>query len=113
MKLIYIISKVQVCLLALLISVGSVSSLHAQCNVSTSLDAERMITKYLKNGENKVAVRVVGSLKNTFGPFYLKENRSIYGPFAWDKAPKHQPNYEKYFLKDYGLFEPFELLRSE
>lgn len=70
------------------------------------------ITELLSEGENEITVRVVGSLKNTFGEFYREEKSWIYGPHGWNNAPQHQPGFEQYFLNDYGLFEPFELLRS-
>lgn len=70
------------------------------------------ITEFLAEGENEITVRVVGSLKNTFGHFYEKNQKWIYGPGDWNKAPKHQPTYDQYFQKDYGLFEPFELLTA-
>jgi hypothetical protein len=71
------------------------------------------VTELLVEGENEITVRVVGSLKNTFGHFYQKEQKWIYGPGDWNKAPKHQPAYDQYNQIDYGLFEPFELLKSD
>jgi hypothetical protein len=70
------------------------------------------VTDYLIEGENEIIVRVVGSLKNTFGHFYQKGQKWIYGPGDWNKAPKHQPAYDKYYQNNYGLFEPFELLKA-
>jgi hypothetical protein len=51
-------------------------------------------------------------LKNTFGEFYKKEKSWIYGPHGWNKAPEHQPAFDKYHINEYGLFEPFELLKA-
>jgi len=70
------------------------------------------ITELLSEGENEITVRVVGSLKNTFGEFYREEKSWIYGPHGWNNAPEHQPGFEQYFLNDYGLFKPFELLST-
>ena len=70
------------------------------------------ITNLLKEGENEITIRIVGSLKNTFGQFYQKEENWIYGPHGWNNAPKHQPDYDQYYLPDYGLMEPFELVRT-
>jgi hypothetical protein len=70
------------------------------------------ITKFLSEGENEITVRVVGSLKNTFGEFYREKTSWIYGPHGWNNAPEHQPAFDKYYIPDYGLFEPFELLKS-
>jgi len=70
------------------------------------------ITKFLSEGENEITVRVVGSLKNTFGEFYREKTSWIYGPHGWNNAPEHQPAFDKYYIPDYGLFEPFELLKA-
>jgi len=72
---------------------------------------ELNITQYLNEGENEVAVKVVGSLKNTFGYFYKNNNRWINGPGDWDTAPDNIPGLEQYFLMDYGLEEPFSLVQ--
>jgi hypothetical protein len=68
------------------------------------------ITSLLNNGRNSVAVTVTGSLKNTFGVFYNKNDDWIIGPHSWMNAPAKEPSASGYFLLDYGLFEPFELL---
>ncbi|MFA5329494.1 MAG: glycosyl hydrolase [Prolixibacteraceae bacterium] len=68
------------------------------------------VTSMLKDGENEITVKVIGSLKNTFGFFY-KENKSwIFGPHEWNYAPEKVPDASRYFLMDYGLMEPFELI---
>jgi hypothetical protein len=71
---------------------------------------ETDITGLLKDGENKVSVRVFGSLKNTFGFFYQKNDNWIFGPFSWNYAPEKIPLAAEYYLMDYGLFEPFKLV---
>jgi hypothetical protein len=70
------------------------------------------VTEFLTDGQNEITVRVAGSLKNTFGEFYRQRKSWIYGPHGWNDAPMHQPSFDKYFLNDYGLFEPFEMLQS-
>lgn len=70
------------------------------------------VTGLLKEGENEITVRVVGSLKNTFGEFYREKENWIYGPHGWNNAPENQPAFDKYHINDYGLFEPFELLKA-
>lgn len=69
------------------------------------------VTSYLKDGENEIAVKVIGSLKNTFGFFYQKNDNWIFGPHSWNYAPKKIPAASEYFLMDYGLMKPFELLK--
>jgi hypothetical protein len=53
----------------------------------------------------------MGSLKNTFGYFYKNNNRWINGPGDWDTAPAKTAGIDEYFFMDYGLMEPFSLIR--
>jgi len=55
-------------------------------------------------------VKVTGSLKNTFGFFYQNNDNWIFGPHSWNYAPEKAPAGADYFLMDYGLMEPFELV---
>ncbi len=71
------------------------------------------VTSFLKEGENEVVVKVTGSLKNSFGFFYNSNDNWIFGPHSWNKAPDNIPSAFEYFLLDYGLFEPFELVQSQ
>jgi hypothetical protein len=68
------------------------------------------VTSLLKEGENEVVVKVCGSLKNTFGFFYQHNDNWIFGPHSWNEAPEKTPPASDYFLLDYGLYEPFELV---
>lgn len=72
---------------------------------------ELNISKFLREGKNTISVKVIGSLKNTFGYFYKDNNRWINGPGDWDTAPAKTATPEQYFFMDYGLFEPFSLIR--
>jgi hypothetical protein len=69
------------------------------------------VTEFLHDGENELTVRIYGSLKNTFGFFYQKNDGWIFGPFSWNSAPEKIPSASEYFLPDYGLFKPFELIQ--
>ena len=71
------------------------------------------VTPFLKEGENEVVVKVCGSLKNTFGFFYNDNDDWIFGPHSWNEAPEKIPSSSEYFLEDYGLFEPFELVQVQ
>jgi hypothetical protein len=71
------------------------------------------VTDFVKEGENEITVKVIGSLKNTFGFFYENNDNWIHGPHSWNGAPKKIPNASEYFLMDYGLFEPFELVQLQ
>ena len=68
------------------------------------------VTSWLIEGENEVVVKVIGSLKNTFGFFYNNNDNWIFGPHSWNEAPEKIPPASEYFLMDYGMFEPFELV---
>jgi hypothetical protein len=70
------------------------------------------VTSFLKDGSNEIVVKVTGSLKNTFGFFYQKNDNWIFGPHSWNYAPEKAPDASGYFLMDYGLMEPFKLVRT-
>ncbi len=72
--------------------------------------SELNVTDLLKDGENEITVKVIGSLKNTFGFFYKPNNDWIFGPHSWNYAPEKVPAASEYFLMDYGLMEPFDLV---
>jgi hypothetical protein len=74
---------------------------------------ELNIGSLIKTGENTIEVRITGSLKNTFGYYYKKNNQWINGPGDWDEAPLELPSYKEYYLMDYGLFEPFSLVSMQ
>jgi len=74
---------------------------------------ELNISKFIDMGKNEISLNVVGSLKNTFGYFYKDNHRWIDGPGDWDTAPEKIPGIDQYFLMDYGLSEPFSLLRMD
>ncbi|MCK5371277.1 MAG: hypothetical protein KAQ62_22105, partial [Cyclobacteriaceae bacterium] len=68
------------------------------------------ISDKLKDGENKVEVIVIGSLKNLMGPHHFKPLRGFVTPWSFFRGPVHQPSGEEYDLIDYGLFEDFALV---
>jgi hypothetical protein len=75
---------------------------------------ELMITELLKDGENKVEVVVTGTLKNTFGNFYIDRPGWIIGPYMWNiDVPENIASASDYLFDDYGLFEPFKLIKEE
>jgi hypothetical protein len=69
------------------------------------------ITSLVNDGTNEITVKVVGSLKNTFGFFYNINDNWIFGPHSWNFAPKKIPAASDYFLMDYGMVEPFQLVQ--
>jgi len=68
------------------------------------------VTSLIKEGNNEITVKLTGSLKNTFGFFYQKNDNWIFGPYSWNDAPAKIPSASEYFLMDYGLMEPFKLV---
>jgi hypothetical protein len=70
------------------------------------------ITSLLKEGDNSIKVNVTGSLKNTFGVFYDKNDDWIIGPHSWIHAPVNSPSASEYSLIDYGLLETFSLIQQ-
>ncbi len=71
---------------------------------------EQDVTSLLQEGPNEITVKVTGSLRNTFGVFYQKQDSWIYGPGAWSEAPAKPARPSDYALVEYGLFEPFSLV---
>jgi len=69
------------------------------------------VTSLLKDGDNEITVKVIGSLKNTFGYFFKEADKWIYGPHEWNYAPEKVPDATGYFLVDYGMMEPFGLVQ--
>ncbi|MFC5406261.1 glycosyl hydrolase [Cohnella soli] len=71
------------------------------------------MTGWLKKGTNEIEAKVVGSLKNVFGPHHQPDKlRKIAGPAFWKEAPlEGPPPGEQYDTLDYGLFENFRVVR--
>lgn len=74
---------------------------------------ELNVTSFLKDGNNEIVIKVIGSLKNTFGFFYNNNDNWIFGPHSWNNAPDKIPSASEYFLMDYGLFESIELVQYQ
>lgn len=79
------------------------------------------ISSLVSTGVNTVEVQVTGSLKNTFGYFYQQgdkwsslfqsNSKWIHGPGDWNYAPDQKPGLDRMLLMEYGLKEPFNLLK--
>ena len=72
---------------------------------------ELNISRFVSQGKNTISVKVIGSLKNTFGYFYKDNKRWINGPGDWDTAPAKTASFNQYYFMDYGLSEPFSLIQ--
>ncbi|MDR1526029.1 MAG: hypothetical protein LBS79_12365 [Tannerella sp.] len=66
------------------------------------------VTPYIKEGENRIDVHVIGSLKNLLGPHYRNPAPGLASPWHWKNVNKAIPGME-YQLIDYGLMEDFQL----
>lgn len=70
------------------------------------------LSPYLKKGNNKVEVRVVGSLKNLLGPHHNNPGTGIAGPWHWTNITNPIPGHD-YHLLDYGLMEDFVVMSAK
>ena len=69
------------------------------------------LTPYLQVGCNTIEIRVIGGLRNLFGPHY-NQDKGIMGPWHWNGVQKQLPGNE-YNQSDYGLMEDFTIIQSE
>lgn len=65
------------------------------------------LTTHLKTGDNKITVRIYGSLKNLVGPFHFVRTPGLVTPWSFKYAPEKQPAGLDYDQFDYGLEEAF------
>jgi hypothetical protein len=70
------------------------------------------ITKYLKDGTNRVEVEVIGSLKNLLGPHHNSPQPGMVGPGHWSNIKSYPPG-KDYDTYDYGLITDFELMKYD
>ena len=61
-----------------------------------------------REGQSKVSVVVVGSLKNTLGPHHNHTDPGLVSPWQWRNIKRYPPGSE-YDVYDYGLMEDFEV----
>jgi len=69
------------------------------------------LSSFVRKGNNKIEVRVIGSLKNLLGPHY-SHDKGIAGPWHWNGV-HHQASGNDYNLFDYGLLEDFTVVTSK
>jgi hypothetical protein len=70
------------------------------------------LTGFIKQGVNKIDVRVIGSLKNLLGPHHNNPAEGIASPWMWRNI-KSYPAGKDYRMYDYGLFKEFVLQNGE
>jgi hypothetical protein len=79
----------------------------------TSAPWECDVTKLTQDGTNTIEVRVIGTLKNTLGPHHSGTLRGSAWPGSFQQGPESgPPPGSSYDTIDYGLFEPFVLVRD-
>ncbi|MDO9579653.1 MAG: hypothetical protein Q7J06_03670, partial [Bacteroidales bacterium] len=66
----------------------------------------------IKPGENKIDVKVIGSLKNLLGPHHNNPEPGFVGPGSFRNV-KGYPAGKDYHMIDYGLFEDFSLFNGK
>lgn len=67
------------------------------------------VTSYLKEGKNKIDVRIIGSHKNLLGPHYRNPAPGLASPWHWKNIEKQIPGSE-YQMHDYGMKSDFDLV---
>ena len=68
------------------------------------------VTPWIQPGRNQVEVVVIGTLRNTLGPFHAGPPQGIVTPHMFAQAPPGgQPRGQDYTSIRYGLFQPFVL----
>jgi hypothetical protein len=70
------------------------------------------ITSFIKQGVNKIDVKIIGSLKNLLGPHHNKPAIGIASPWMWRNV-KSYPAGKDYRMYDYGLMGDFVLLNGK
>ena len=68
------------------------------------------LTSLLQTGRNTVSVRIIGTLKNLYGPHNNKEN-GLMGPGSWAGAGEQRPG-SAYQVIPYGLMEPYGIVEK-
>ena len=66
------------------------------------------VASHIKEGENRIDVHVIGSMKNLFGPHYRNPDPGIASPWHWKNITEAIPGAE-YQMMDYGLMEDFRI----
>ncbi|MFZ1288859.1 MAG: glycosyl hydrolase [Melioribacteraceae bacterium] len=74
-----------------------------------ALDSDKLnVTEFLVNGNNKIDVKILGSLKNLLGPHHKNPQPGLVSPWHW-RGTEGYPSGNQYQLLDYGLFGDIKL----
>jgi len=95
---------------------GSVAKVAVNGEFAGYIDAppwECEVTQFIKTGENRVEVTVIGTLKNTLGPHHGKPVLGSAWPNRFQTGPSPGPPAgTNYSTVAYGLFQPFFLKQT-
>jgi hypothetical protein len=70
------------------------------------------VSALIKQGNNKIEVKVIGSLRNLLGPHHKNPEPGFVSPWIW-RGVENYPAGKDYKMFDYGLMEDFQLLKAE
>ena len=69
------------------------------------------VSDLIKAGNNKIEVKIIGSLKNLLGPHFNDPSPGFVSPGSWRNVRTYPPGTD-YQILDYGLFNDFELVHA-
>ena len=70
------------------------------------------VTSFISQGNNKIDIKVIGSLRNLQGPHHNKPPVGLASPWNWRNV-KNYPAGKDYVLYDYGLMGDFTLQQGK
>jgi hypothetical protein len=70
------------------------------------------VTNLIKQGNNRIDIKIIGSLKNLLGPHHNNPHAGFASPWDW-RYVKNYPAGKEYRMYDYGLMDDFILYRGE
>jgi hypothetical protein len=69
------------------------------------------ISRFIQKGQNRIEIKVIGSLKNLLGPHHNNQSKGLVTPWSW-RYVKNYPSGNDYQMIDYGMFGDFDLLHG-
>ncbi len=73
---------------------------------------ETDITPFIHDGNNRVEVTIIGSLRNLLGPHHNNPPEGFVSPWTWRNVKSYPPGLD-YSLINYGLFDNFDLVNEK
>ena len=84
-------------------------SVNGQHAGTIALPADRIpVTGMIREGDNRIEVKITGSLKNLLGPHHNNPKPGLSSPWHWRNI-KAYPSGDQYQLLDYGLMDNIHL----